>query len=315
MKTTFYFFKLLRIPNLLFVALLMFVVRYAIVLPILEVRGMALQMPCFYFILLVIANCVVMGAGYIINDYFDTRVDAINRPDEVIVGRLISRRMSLLAHQVLTCLGILIGAFLAWQIQRWSLLLVYPLIGGLLWFYSSTYKREFLLGNLVVTVVAMLIPISVIVFEGAWLQLAGLTGPVYVLLWDTVMIYTSCFALFILSLELISDQMTAKGDSELECKTVAVVWGLKGSKWLVALTVILTIVFLAYVYCTHSGDYKHAVIVRYLLSGFGLPLLLVLMFNLRAHNYDGFKMSYRAMQFALVALLLFPLLLNYLFAS
>ncbi len=53
----------------------------------------------------IIISCIcISAAGYIINDYFDVKIDQINKPNEVIIGRNISRRQALFLHQILKVL-------------------------------------------------------------------------------------------------------------------------------------------------------------------------------------------------------------------
>ena len=96
-----------------------------------------------------------------INDYFDVKIDRINRPDDLIVTRVISREMAMRIFQVCTILGVLAGLATAWCAHSWNLLFVYIVIPGLLWFYSASYKRILLVGNLVVAFVSALVPMLV----------------------------------------------------------------------------------------------------------------------------------------------------------
>jgi 4-hydroxybenzoate polyprenyltransferase len=97
------FFKLVRWPNLIIVAITMILMRYAVVQPLVEkievnmiltygqLSTMTLQLPLFDFIILIAATLFITGAGYIINDYFDIKTDLINR-GTVIVGTKVPRR-------------------------------------------------------------------------------------------------------------------------------------------------------------------------------------------------------------------------------
>ena len=95
------------------------------------------------FGLLILASLCVAAAGYIINDYYDVKIDSINRPGRLVVGRVINRRHAMMAHLVLTGMGVLVAGSLS------------PLLGLvhlgsalLLWGYSARFKRLPLVGNL-----------------------------------------------------------------------------------------------------------------------------------------------------------------------
>ena len=99
--------NLVRLPNLLVVALTMILMRYAIIRPLLgaiqvtmapdqaTLVAMDFRLGWFDFLILVISTCLITAAGYVINDYFDIRADLINR-GTIIVGNTITRRMAMI---------------------------------------------------------------------------------------------------------------------------------------------------------------------------------------------------------------------------
>lgn len=66
---------------------------------------------------MVVSTLLVAGSGYIINDYFDVKIDRINKPDEVIVGNTIKRRTALLFHQILSGVALILAFF--WDGKPW----------------------------------------------------------------------------------------------------------------------------------------------------------------------------------------------------
>ena len=68
--------------------------------------------------------CIAAG-GYVINDYFDVKIDRINRPDDLIVTRIISRDAAMLIFQVLTAVGIVCGGVVSWGSRSWTLLFIF----------------------------------------------------------------------------------------------------------------------------------------------------------------------------------------------
>ena len=96
---------LVRWPNLAIMLLTLVLVRARLVLPQISV-GQAILSHSFG--LLVLASLLVAAAGYIINDYYDVKIDAINRPDRLVVGRVLRRRKAMLAHVLLSTAGVLL---------------------------------------------------------------------------------------------------------------------------------------------------------------------------------------------------------------
>ncbi|WP_232066257.1 geranylgeranylglycerol-phosphate geranylgeranyltransferase [Hymenobacter sp. BT18] len=203
--------QLVRLPNLLLLVLCMGLVRVGLLhqrtpdTPWLDVR----------FALLLLATLCIAAAGYIINDYYDVKIDAINRPDRLVVGRVINRRHAMLAHLLLTGVGILVSGALSTLLG-----LVHAASALLLWGYSVRLKRMALVGNLSI---AALTAASVLTPE---LQLRTGVG--------TVWIYA--LAAFLLSVvrEIIKDVEDMRGDAQHDCRTLPIVAGVARTKWVVA---------------------------------------------------------------------------------
>ena len=134
-------FSLVRFPNLLIIAFTQYAMRYLLMEPLLPSASFELQFGDFQFALLVFSTLLIAAAGYIINDYFDTRADLINKPARVVVGVSISRKEAMILHMIFNIIGVGIGVYLAFYVGLPSLSLVFVLSTGLLWFYSSNYKR------------------------------------------------------------------------------------------------------------------------------------------------------------------------------
>jgi len=170
------FLKLIRWPNLGIIVLTMVLMRYAILQPVLgklqvtlidmpgTISAMSLQLPLPDFIILVIATVLITAAGYVINDYFDIKTDLINR-GKVIVGTSIPRRKAMLWHNILNVAGVALGFFVSWRTGYFWMGILFLLVSGMLYFYSASYKRQFLIGNIVVSLLTAMVPMLVILFE------------------------------------------------------------------------------------------------------------------------------------------------------
>src|SRR5690606_27459469 len=142
----------------------------------------------------------------------------------------ISRRMAMLLHQILTAIGVLLGVALSYFSSSYSLLLIFIVILGLLWFYSASYKRQFPVCNLVVALVAglavMLVGfVDVAVLRQQYYSLVVNTG-----IAEQIYAWTGGFALFSFLLtwirEVIKDMEDLEGDREMECRTMPIIWGI-----------------------------------------------------------------------------------------
>ena len=166
------FTKLIRLPNLLIIALTQYAIRYGIIYPIIynfsggqDINGVGLKMEELDFFLLSLSTVMVAAAGYIINDYFDVKVDRVNRPDKIIVGKYIKRRTAMGAHMVISTIAVLIAGYVAYKIGNWKLIFIQLISIGALWYYSTMFKKQVLVGNVIVALLAALVPFVAGLYE------------------------------------------------------------------------------------------------------------------------------------------------------
>jgi len=246
-------FKLVRLPNLVIIVLTQLAMRYLILEPLLPSTGFTLQFDHFHFILLILSTVLIAAGGYIINDYFDTQTDWINRPERVVVGVSITRRTAMTLHSVLNFIGVAIGVYLSFYIQVKALSLIFMVATGLLWFYSTDYKRQFLVGNLSVAFLTGLVPLMVVLFEIPMLNRA----------YGQIMLYNNSnfnnmfawvagfsFFAFMTTLirEIIKDMEDFKGDMAYGMKTLPIIAGTSVSKAIILVLIAGTLSAIVYVF-------------------------------------------------------------------
>ena len=236
------FFTLIRWQNLVFIAVTQALFAYCIVMPVYHAVGQTPIVKGVTLASLIFASLLIAAAGYIINDYFDLNIDLINKPDKVIVGKIISRRRAIVFHLVLSATGVLIGFYLDLS-TRILLLSVANFICVLLLFaYSISLKKKLLLGNILIS---LLTAWTVMVIT--WCETRNLLSPLGA---SRIKItrYTFLYAgfAFIISMirEVIKDIEDMEGDRRYGCTTMPVVWGVNASKifisvWLVVLIALL----------------------------------------------------------------------------
>ena len=125
---------------------------------------MTLQFPWYYFILLVAATVLITAGGYVINDYFDIKTDLINK-GKVIVGTKIPRRKAMMWHSIFNIAGVLLGFYISYKAGYIWLGILFLIVSGLLYFYSASYKRQFLIGNIIVAILTAMVPMLVVFYE------------------------------------------------------------------------------------------------------------------------------------------------------
>lgn len=159
------FFKLIRYKNLLIIILLQCLIKFCVVNPILKIYELEPLFGGLDLVFMITATVLIAAGGYVINDYFDTKTDTVNRPEEVIIGKNISRSDAITIHLILNIIACVLGFLVSYRIGVWIIGLAYPFISGLLWFYSATYKKQFLIGNIIVALLTGIVPLMPAVYE------------------------------------------------------------------------------------------------------------------------------------------------------
>lgn len=243
--------RLTRPNNLLFLVILLGVMEKWVAEPILAKYQLMPQLSWWQLLLLIAAVVLIAAGGYVINDYFDVKIDAINRPEGLIITRDVTKAEAMVLFRVLTGLGIACGLALAISLQSVLLGSIFVVVPGVLWFYSSSYKRMFLIGNLVIALLSGLTPLLVAFANSAALSLnygPDHFGTLYVS--NELLTWTGGFGLFAFLCtwirEIIKDMQDQEGDRELECHTLPVKCGDMASKIFVTALIVLTCALLSY---------------------------------------------------------------------
>jgi len=273
--------SLIRWPNLLIIGLTQWVAWWCVVLPIQE-PGMVLTP--LHFTLLSLSTILIAAAGYIINDYFDIRIDAINKPGKVILERQIPRRLAIIMHTFLNVLALILAALVAFPAGHPEWLLLQIVCIAMLWRYSTTWKREFIIGNVVVALMTSLTIISVFIYEpvmhlylnkSSFYHLEPGTGTAQ----PNPVIVLGIFSFFAFLLtwmrEIVKDMEDYKGDDAEGCVTMPIQWGLlQSSRFVQALGLLSIGMLLFSMICLFLQNHQINGSALLLLIALILPLVL-----------------------------------------
>jgi 4-hydroxybenzoate polyprenyltransferase len=275
MKILAAFFRLVRFSNLLFIALTQILFRVFILPFIYESysgNSEKIRLTTHLFLCLVAASVCIAAAGYIINDYFDVNIDLINKPSKLIIGRFIKRRWAIIFHVSLSAIGLVLSIYIGWKLRNPFVPVFNFLAIAALWFYSTTFKKKLLLGNLLISLLTAWV-ILVITFSEYRFQI---NPPGH--LWKGLLKLSFVYAgfAFITSIvrEAIKDMEDLQGDSKYGCTTMPIVWGLRVSKVFVAvwLVVMVSAIAAILIYIIQLGWYSAVV---YAVIAVIIPLLWI----------------------------------------
>lgn len=151
--------RLIRLPNLLILALTLVLPYWAVLRPAIEQGGRVPILDAFRLTVLSLAVVLTAGAGYALNDYCDSVIDALNRPDRVVVGRWLSPKQVQRFYRVLGALALLSGVWLGWWLSNGLLAVVFVGAALLLLLYARWLKCTPLVGNVSVSLLCGIVPL------------------------------------------------------------------------------------------------------------------------------------------------------------
>ena len=299
------------------IALLQVLINVCLVRPILMLYELEPTFTVLDFIFLTTATVMIAAGGYIINDYFDTKSDMINRPDNVVVGTDVSRGNALAWHLGLNIIACVLGAMVSLRIGVWVFAFFFPFVSGLLWFYSSTYKKMFLLGNVIVALLTGLIPLLPVAYEIPG-QMATdnemIVNGVYDL--NLLFYWAGAFGIFAfvttIYREIIKDIEDIDGDREIGRSTVPVVIGVMASKIVIVVLIACTIAALVVVWHKFLSDTISAIYFGEMLI---LPLIFLAYKVLTMKEKKQYHFASNFAKLIMLAGILFLLVVRYNFMS
>lgn len=245
------FIKMIRLPNLFFIVLTQVLFHAAILDKILSPIGLRPVIDGLNFVLLVVTSVFIAAAGYIINDYFDVNIDQINKPKGNVVDTIVSRRWAMAWHFVLSGIGILLSAFVAWKIHQWYIIIGNILCVMFLFGYSVSLKRKLLSGNILISLLTAWVILILSLAEISSNILLDAEGKII----RIGFLYAGFAFISSLIREAIKDIEDMQGDAKYGCRTMPIVWGVNASKVYIAvwLAVIVALLVILQVYVARFG--------------------------------------------------------------
>ena len=256
------FLRMIRLPNLSFIALTQVLFQFCIYYPL--YRGNIQPHDTRNFFLLVAASILIAAAGYIINDYFDIDIDEVNKPDRMVVDKFISRRWAIAWHFILSAIAILFTLLALPVLQKWYLVVANIFCVAVLWFYSTNFKKKLLIGNIAISLMTAW---TILLVFFSKLSVSDAFAPDFhgqPKFFRFAFLYAGFAFMITLIREAIKDIEDMPGDEKYGCRTMPIVWGVNATKvyiavWMIILIAILMVIqvyvlqfqwWWAVVYCT-----------------------------------------------------------------
>ena len=271
------FLKLIRIENLVIIALTHVLLRFFVLRKVLDAHEIKLELPDGLFFLVMLGTLLIAAAGYIINDYFDVRTDLINHPNTVVVDRLISRRAAIILHLVFTFCGILIGTYAAFKTGYLRLALFHIGAAVLLWFYSTDLKKKAVIGNIAVALLTAAVTVMPFIYEIGVLQkmdpdFISTQRHAVISALKYAWVYAILAFITTLAREIVKDMEDFVGDAATGARTLPIVWGINAARICAFFLLLISAILLMFVL------YNTVRIERVIISVSNLYIIFMLIF-------------------------------------
>jgi len=213
-------FSVVRGYNILILVIAQYLTSGFILAPELPLRKVLFDPNLFFLIL---SSATVIASGYIINNFYDSEKDMINRPKKTMLDRFVSQRTKLSVYFILNFASAFFASYVSFRAVVFFSIYIF-----MIWLYSHRLKKILFLGNLVASILTMT-PFFVVF--------------VYYKNFETVIfIHATFLYLMIVMRELVKDLENLKGDLVLNYKTIPVVYGEKWSKFFLSVLTALAII-------------------------------------------------------------------------
>ncbi|REE27621.1 4-hydroxybenzoate polyprenyltransferase [Winogradskyella pacifica] len=174
-------------------------------------------------LMLVMASSATIAGGYIINNFYDSEKDLINKPRKTMLDRLVSQNTKLSFYFVLNFLAVVFASYVSFKAVIFFSIYIFAI-----WLYSHRLKKQPMVGNMVSAILTVT-PFFVIF--------------IYYQNFEPVIFAHGLFLFLLISMrELTKDLENLKGDLALNYRTIPVVYGEKVSKLMLTIVAFLTII-------------------------------------------------------------------------
>ena len=262
----------------------MIAMRQLVIFPVFANYGIKVMFPDWVFYLTMLATVLIAAGGYVINDYFDQKIDRVNRSGKVIVGLQVPRRKAIALHIWLNVFGLILGIVVAVAARRWWYFFIFFGAFVALWLYSRDLKKSTFWGNLLIAMLSGVVPMLVGMTE----YFAVADSISY---WDIshiravkmamqVIIFFSVFAfIYTLMREIIKDCEDIVGDRENSVRSIPVKIGLKKTNYIICMLSLLSIAAVAFFWYRYLAEtrffFGEILPTVYLYAAVMIPTLIV----------------------------------------
>jgi len=228
-------FSIVRGYNILIIVIAQYLTSIYILAPQLPLKRVLFDLN---LLMLVMASAAAIAGGYIINNFYDSEKDLINRPHKTMLDKLVSQRSKLTGYFVLNFLSVIFASYVSFRAVVFFSIYIFGI-----WFYSHKLKKYPFIGNLSAAILAVIPFFAVFIYYKNF---------------DLVIFVHATFLFLVIAMrELAKDLENLRGDLAQNYRTIPVVYGERVSKWMLTLLGILTLIPITLLITKFQIGYMH----------------------------------------------------------
>lgn len=279
-------FSVVRGYNIPVIALAQYLSAIFILAP--EKRALSIILD-FQLFIIVLASSLTIASGYIINSFYDSKKDLINRPNKSQLDRLVSQTTKLRVYFSLNFFVALIAFFVSFRAVLFFSVYIF-----LIWFYSHKIKKYTLVGNLMAAFLAVLPFFGILLYFYLKMPLYEIENNSVKL--SVILSHASFLFLLILIREMIKDLENLKGDLANDYKTIPIIYGEKTAKKIITGLTLITIVPVYFLIDVYDVGYMDI----YFYSCF-IVLIFFLLFLWKWGSKEQYVILHNVLKFLIVS--------------
>ncbi len=266
------------------------------------------------FLCISLSTILIAAAGYIINDYFDVNIDQINHPNKVLLGNKIHLKEGIKAHLFLNFIALCLSSYVAYSSHHLEWILVQVFCITLLWYYSTHFKRQLLIGNIVVALLVALTMVVLVIYQPFLHGISTDVQPIiqniheidysFVIAQSSIPvwvlgIYTYFAFMLTLIREIVKDIEDFKGDEKEGCRTLPVVMGIQFARRTILAISILTITSLIFA-AMFLFVFQYYLLAGYFSCLLILPVLVWVIYLLKSKDVSHYHKASQGLKIIMV---------------
>jgi len=259
--------------NIAIIVLAQYLAAIFIFSPDLSLKDVVFNLDLYFIVL---ATICVIASGYIINNFYDSKKDLINKPIKSKIDSIVSQRIKLKIYFFLNFIGFIFGFLVSWRAALFFAIYIF-----LIWLYSHKLKKYPLTGLFSASILSILPFFAIFIYYKNF---------------SDIIFTHAAFLFFVLMIrELVKDLENIKGDIVQNYQTIPVKYGEHFTKLLITLLVLLTMNPIYFLW-----EYPEVGMMKYYFYFVGIAFVFFLVFLWKANTRKDYLILHNVIKLIIV---------------